>query len=111
MKIKGTKVTLHVHTPNGTDGFNRTIYTDTTNEVDNVLIGEPSTADVLNDLEIHGKKLAYTLAIPKGDTNVWTNTEVEFFGEKFRTYGDVTQGIEENIPLLWNKKVKVERYE
>ena len=35
---------------------------------------------------------------------------VEFFGQRFRTYGDVTEGIEAMIPLQWNKKVKVERY-
>jgi hypothetical protein len=36
---------------------------------------------------------------------------VEFFGQRFRTIGFPTQGIEELIPLAWNKKVKVERYE
>ncbi len=36
---------------------------------------------------------------------------VEFFGRKFRTYGAVTEGIEALIPLSWNRKVKVERYE
>lgn len=36
---------------------------------------------------------------------------VEFFGRKWRTYGGVTEGIEELLPLAWNKKVKVERYE
>ena len=35
---------------------------------------------------------------------------LEFFGQKFRSYGAVTQGIEALIPLYWNKKVKVERY-
>ena len=35
---------------------------------------------------------------------------VEFWGQKFRTYGDVVQGIENLIPLCWNKKVKVEKY-
>ena len=35
---------------------------------------------------------------------------VEFFGQKWRTYGGVQQYIEELVPLDWNKKVKVERY-
>lgn len=109
--LKGIRVTLHTRTLNGVDAFNRDKYKDGTVYVDNVLVGEPSTNEVNNVLELHGKRLAYTLAIPKGDTNTWTNTEVEFFGEKFRTFGDVTQGIEENIPLQWNKKVMVERYE
>ena len=49
-------------------------------------------------------------AFPKGDAHDWENATVEFFGKKFRTYGSVTHGIEDLIPLLWNKKVKVERY-
>lgn len=109
-KLKGIKVVLHLKTQNGVDSFNRPIYIDTTKEVDNVLIGEPSTDDITNELNLTGKKLAYTLGIPKGDTNVWTDTVVEFFGEKFRTFGEPTQGIEAMIPLEWNKKVKVERY-
>jgi hypothetical protein len=109
-KLKGIKVVLHLKTQDGVDGFNRPIYIDTTKEVDNVLIGEPSTDDITNELNLTGKKLAYTLGIPKGDTNVWTDTVVEFFGDKFRTFGEPTQGIEAMIPLEWNKKVKVERY-
>lgn len=65
--------------------------------IDNVLVGEPSS---------DGK--SYTLAIPKGDTHEWTDKIVEFFGRKFRTVGFPEQGIEENIPLVWHKKVKVE---
>lgn len=35
---------------------------------------------------------------------------MEFFGRKWRTFGGVIQGIEDMLPLPWNKKVKVERY-
>ena len=66
--------------------------------------------DIVNDLQLYGRRLAYTLALPKGDANDWHNVTVEFFGQKFRTYGDVVQGIENLIPLCWNKKVKVEKY-
>jgi hypothetical protein len=79
--------------------------------VDNVLIGEPTSEDVIDALNLTGKHLAYTLAIPKGDTHTWTDRKVEFFGEVFHTIGEPTQGIEALIPLSWNKKVKVERYE
>jgi len=51
------------------------------------------------------------LAIPKGDTNDWENQEVRFFGERWRVIGMPLQGIDELIPLDWNKKVMVERYE
>lgn len=50
------------------------------------------------------------LALPKGDSHDWHNVTVEFFGQKFRTYGDVVQGMESLVPLAWNKQVKVERY-
>ena len=67
--------------------------------------------DIVNDLQLYGRRLAYTLALPKGDAHDWHNVTVEFFGQKFHTYGDVAQGIENLIPLCWNKKVTVERYE
>lgn len=109
--IKGITVKLHIRTKTGMDPFGAPIYEDQTVDVSNVLVGEPDAKAVANELQICGKRLAYTLAIPKGDTHNWRDTEVEFWGERFRTYGDVTQGIEDMIPLQWNKKVKVERYE
>jgi hypothetical protein len=109
--IKGITVTLHVKAQSGTDGFNRPITTTEDVEVDNVLVGEPSSEDIIGELNLSGKKLAYTLAIPKGDENTWAGNTVDFFGETFRVIGEPTQGIEANIPLAWNKKVKVERIE
>jgi hypothetical protein len=79
--------------------------------VNNVIVGEPSAEAVAEELSISGKHLAYTLAIPKGDTHTWTDRKISFFDETFRSFGEVTQGIEDLIPLQWNKKVKVERYE
>lgn len=76
-----------------------------------MLVGEPSAEDVVNEINLSGKRIAYVLAIPKGDTHTWENTEVEFWGMTFKTVGIPTQGIDDNIPLQWNKKVKVERYE
>lgn len=108
--MRGVTVYLHVKTESGLDAFGAPIYVDEVIPVDNVLIGEPSSDQALEDLNLYGKRLAYVLAIPKGDDNVWTDTEVEFFGETFRTYGEPTQGIEDLIPLSWNKKVRVERY-
>lgn len=108
--MKGITVILYEKRQTGTDAFNRPTYEDAPVEVDNVLIGEPSSEDVVNELSLSGKRLAYTLAIPKGDGHIWTDRKVEFWGETFRTIGDPTQGIESLIPLDWNKKVKVERY-
>ena len=108
--MRGITVTLHQKTQTGTDSFNAPTYVETDVEVENVLIGEPTTDQVVEDLNLYGKKLAYTLAIPKGDAHDWTDVDVTFFGERFRTYGEPTQGLEHLIPLSWNKKVKVERY-
>ena len=106
----GITVTLHKKTQSGTDIFDNTVYTEEDITVDNVLVGEPSGEDVINELQLHGKRLAYVLAIPKGDDNEWTDNDVSFFGERFHVYAAPTQGIEHLIPLAWNKKVKVERY-
>lgn len=108
--MRGVTVLLHVKTQTSTDAFGAPVFTDSIIQVENVLIGEPSSDQIVQELNLYGKRLAYVLAIPKGDTNTWTDTEVEFFGEKFKTYGEPTQGIESLIPLSWNKKVKVERY-
>lgn len=109
--MRGVTITLYDKVQTGVDAFNRPVYEDVATTVDNVLIGEPTTEDVINELNLTGKHLAYTLAIPKGDTHEWNDRKVEFFGEVFHTYGEPTQGIEHLIPLSWNKKVKVERYE
>lgn len=111
LNIKGIPVKLSVRTQTGIDDFNRPTYEVSQEVVENVLVGEPSAEDVVNELNLSGKRIAYTLAIPKGDTHVWEDTEVEFWGMKFKTVGIPTQGIDDNIPLQWNKKVKVERYE
>lgn len=108
--MQGITITLYNRTQTGTDEFNAPIYTETAEQIENVLIGEPSTDDITDTLTLYGKRLAYTLGIPKGDTHTWTDRTVEFFGERFRTIGEPTMGIEHLVPLSWNKKVKVERY-
>ena len=109
--MRGITITLHNKVQTGTDEFNAPIYSDQDVSVDNVLVGEPSGDEIIQDLNLYGKRLAFVLAIPKGDAHDWTDVEVSFFGQKFRTYGEPTQGMDHLIPLSWNKKVKVERYE
>ena len=58
-----------------------------------------------------GRKEVYTLAIPKGDTHDWENQVIEFWDKTWKSFGSPLEGIESNIPLAWNKKVTVERYE
>jgi len=115
--ITGITISLYVKTQTGVDEFNRPVYEDIPEDVENVLVGEPTTNDIENDLTMYGKECAYVLGIPKGDTHDWEDCIVEFDStgtgdktHKYRVYGNVTAGIEENIPLVWNKKVRVERY-
>lgn len=111
--IKGITVQLIKKTEGDPDPIGNPTYRETKISVNDVLVGEPSTDDVTDSLQVYGKMLAYTLGIPKGDTNDWIDTEVELpapFEGKYRTFGYPTAGIEANIPLKWNKKVKVERY-
>lgn len=108
--IKGTTVRLKVKVQTGIDDFNRPVYEESFENIKNVLVGQPSSEDIINEMNLSGKLIAYTLAIPKGDTHSWIDTEVEIWGELYRTIGRPTQGIDENIPLSWNKKVKVEHY-
>jgi hypothetical protein len=97
-------------TKTGTDPFGNPIYEETDIVVENVLVSPTSTDDIVNQLTLTGKKAVYTLAIPKGDTNDWEDKEVKFFGKRWRTFGFPIEGIEDLIPLDWNKKVMVERY-
>lgn len=110
-KIKGITVTLINKKEVDRDPFDNPIYDDVPIEVDNVLVSPISTEDIVHTLNLTGKKAVYTLAIPKGDTNNWEDAEVYFFDQKWRTFGIPTEGIEHLIPLDWNKKVMVERYE
>lgn len=109
--MHGISIILYEKMEAGTDPFGKPIYTEAPLVVENVLIGEPSSEDIVDALNLYGKRVAYTLGIPKGDMHTWEDSTVEFFGQRFRTIGFPTQGIEELIPLAWNKKVKVERYE
>ena len=113
MSIKGIPVTLYVNTVTGKDDFNQDIVTSTTVTVNNVVIGQPSSQDVLNEYNLSGKTISYMLAIPADDTHVWENTIVEFYGRKFRTVGIADQYMYgfmgKNFP--WNKRIKVEEYE
>lgn len=108
--LKGIDVVLHVHKQTAVDGFNHPVYEDATETVHNVLVAPSSEQDVVDTLNLTGRKAVYTLGIPKGDQHEWENTIVEFFGSKWQTIGMPIKGIDEMIPLAWNTKVRVERY-
>lgn len=109
--IKGITVTLYERTYGNADGFNHPTFTEVATTVDNVLVSPASSQEILDATNLYGKKAIYTLAIPKGDTHVWEDCKVSFFGEDWHVFGIPLEGIECDIPLAWNKKVTVERYE
>lgn len=83
---------------------------ETLEAVNDCLVGQPSADDLSTTLALYGKKIAYTVGIPKGDTHNWVDAEVEIWGERFRTIGYPETGIQANIPLRWGQNIKVERY-
>ena len=108
--IKGITVTLYEKEKINEDPFGKLIYKETPTKVENVLVAPTNTQEVLDALNLTGKKAVYTIAIPKGDKHTWKDNKVEFFGEIWKVIGFPQQGIEQNIPLEWNQKWMVERY-
>lgn len=110
--MRGITVTLYDRTQTGTDALNHPIYAETAVAVDNVLVAPSSTVEVLDHYNLEGRKGDYVMAIPKGDTHEWdAGKKVNFFGKDWRIIEMPEEGIEWLIPLDWNKKVRVERYE
>jgi hypothetical protein len=111
--IKGIPITLWERTQTGTDAFNAPVYTETPVTVENVLVtpGNQGGDDVIDALRLYGKHAEYVLSVPKGDAHDWTDRKIEFFGQVWRSFGLPTEYIEANVPLCWNRKVLVERYE
>lgn len=111
--IKGITVQLIERVDTGEkDEFNHPIYKDAVPvDVENVLVAPTMATELLNTMDLEGKKEVCTLAIPKGDTHNWNDAKVVFFGKTYHQFGAISQGIESLIPLDWNKKVTVELYE
>lgn len=109
--IKGVPIILLEEAQAGTDSLNQPIYTETETVIENVLIAPASTQETTDSVNLYGKKAVYTLAIPKGDTHEWRDVRVKFFGKTWETFGEPLEGIEDLIPLEWNKKIQVAIYE
>lgn len=110
--MRGITVTLYEQTQSGTDALNHPTYTTVPVAVENVIVAPMSTAEVLEAYNLTGRRAEFQLGIPKGDTHDWkAGYKVSFFGKDWRIIAMPEEGIENLIPLSWNKKVKVERYE
>ena len=110
-KIHGIPIILIDKQVVSTDPFGSPIVEDVEITIDNVIVAPATTEDVTNQMSLTGKKISYTIGIPKGDTHDWEEKEVRFFGKRWKTVGIPLEGIESMMPLEWNKKVMVERYE
>ena len=106
--LKGITIQILEKTIASTDAFGRPVYTEKEEDVENVLVAPMSDEEVLDTLNLTGRRAVYQLGIPKGDTHNWEDKKVKFFGSTWRVIGKPTIGIEAMIPLQWNKKVKVE---
>ena len=116
--MRGTTVTLYEETITGYDSFNAPIVTLTPVEVENVLVGEPSTDDITSSISLYGKQITYMLGIPKGDTHDWVDKRIDWtdaygYTHKCKSFGVPITGIEENIPagIPWHMKVRCTSYE
>lgn len=111
LAIKGKTIKLYEQNVTGHDPFGKDIVEETAVNVDNVLIQPASNDAIVTELQLTGKRLAYVLHIPKGDSHNWKDSKVEFNGKLWKTYGDCLEYDVEMTPLSWNKQVKVEHYE
>lgn len=108
--IKGMTVTLWSKNQTGVDTLNQPVYEWASEQVENVLVGQPTPEERVSEFTTTGRMITYVLGIPKGDTHNWENQRVEFFGQLFQTFGIPERGIDANIPGPWHMKVKCERY-
>lgn len=107
-RIHGITIKLQNLTSTGTDAFNIPTYSETWENVDNVIVGLPTDAELVDAMDLYGTRAVYVLGVPKGDTHDWSAGKlVEFFGEQFRIFGHTIQGIDDMVPLEWNKKIMV----
>lgn len=110
--IHGIPVTLYETTATGTNALNETVYATQATTVYNVVVAPASEQEILDTLNITGRKAVYTLHIPKGDTHDWCNARVDFVlngvTRRCRTIGEPIEYIDDMVPLSWNKKVRCE---
>jgi len=110
--INGITVTLYERTSDGVDAFNREVFRETPVDIADVVVAPVSSTEILETFNLTGRKAVYQLGIPKTDGHEWeAGQKVSFFGEDWRIISIVQEGIEDMIPLRWNRKVQVERYE
>lgn len=116
--MRGITVTLYEQVRIGTDPFGAPVWslTPIPVQVENVLVGQPSTDDITASTDLQGKRIDYMLGVPKSDTHDWTDKVVEWtdaYGRLVRckTFGFPITGVGELIPTPWHMKVRCGRIE
>lgn len=110
--MRGVTVILKEKTQTGTDALGQPVYEISDVPIEDVLIGRPEATDVQNALTLYGKRISYSLSIPKGDTHVWYKSQVELpapWNATFNVIGDAVETIDANTPTRWNRIVLLER--
>ena len=112
--MKGRTVYIYEKVKKGEDPFGAPIYREIRTKVENVLIGQPTTAPITDSQNIQGKRGVFRLGIPKKDNHVWEDKTVEFelFGRvyKCKTIGFASVGQSELIPGPWKGYIEAEYY-
>jgi hypothetical protein len=111
--LKGETVTLYRRTASGTDALGVVVDTTEPVTVDNVLIAAETGEAVLTDSTMRGTRTVCTLYLPRGDSLDWQNSEVEFWGMRWKTFGAAVYYPSQLVPAAsdWDHTVQVERYE
>ena len=109
--IHGIDVILYDRSDTGLDGFGKPVYEEAAILIPNVVVAPIESSDVIESTQLDGKTQVYELYIPKGDDHIWENRRVEFWGQTWETVGSPLEYIEDNVPLGWNRKVRVKRFE
>ena len=108
--MRGMTIQLVEQTTEGYDAFGAPIViSESLIDVDDVLVGQPTTDDITTSVSLYGKKCVYALGIPRTDENEWADREVIIYGKRYRTIGDALRGIDANVPTRWNRTIMVER--
>lgn len=118
MRLHGVTIQILRKVETGTDIFGRPTYEEVSEDVENVLIASPSyitaSKEVVDALNLDGKKVDYWLGIPKGDTHTWEGAKVILpapFSGTYKVIHFPVTGIQDLIPMQWGMNVAIERFD
>ena len=111
MVLNQTTIQIKTRTQTGVDAFNRPTYTDAWEDVAGCVVGSPSSEDVENELNLSGKRIAYEIFLPNGDTHTWNGTSVMIGSREYRVIGDARESFVSFPHIPCNKLISVEAYE